>query len=139
MKAHVTYLSKTGITRKYASEIEAFLRANQTESIMQNIHDANPSDVSDADLVLLGAWCHGLFIFLQHPDKPWVEFARKLPDLSGKKVALFTTYKLATGSMFRKMKKQLKLAENQQVEIFKSKNGSLSEEDNERLWVWIKS
>jgi len=30
MKAHVTYLSKTGITRKYASEIDTFLRANQT-------------------------------------------------------------------------------------------------------------
>ena len=137
MKAHVTYLSKTGITRKYASEIDTFLRANQTESIMQNIHDVNPEDAGLADLVLLGAWCHGLFILLQHPDKPWVEFARKLPDLSGKKVALFTTYKLATGSMFRKMKKQLKLAENQQVEIFKSKNGSLSEEDKERLLSWV--
>ena len=137
MKAHVTYLSKTGITRKYASEIDTFLRANQTESIMQNIHDVNPEDAGLADLVLLGAWCHGLFIFLQHPDKPWVEFARKLPDLSGKKVALFTTYKLATGSMFKKMRKQLKLAENQQVENFKSKNGSLSEEDKERLLSWV--
>ena len=138
MKAHVTYLSKTGITRKYASEIDAFLRANQTESIMQNIHDTNPEDAGVADFVLLGAWCHGLFVLLQHPDKPWVEFARKLPDLSGKKVALFTTYKLATGSMFRKMKKQLKLADNQPVEAFKSKNGSLSEEDKERLLEWIK-
>ena len=138
MKAHVTYLSKTGITRKYASEIDTFLRANQTESIMQNIHDVNPEDAGLADLVLLGAWCHGLFILLQHPDKPWVEFARKLPDLSGKKVALFTTYKLATGSMFKKMRKQLKLGENQPVEIFKSKNGSLSDEDRERLLEWIK-
>jgi flavodoxin len=138
MKAHVTYLSKTGITRKYASEIDALLRANQTESIMQNIHDANPDDAGNADFVLLGAWCHGLFIVLQHPDKPWVKFARQLPDLSEKKVALFTTYKLATGSMFRKMKKQLKLAENQPIEIFKSKNGSLSEEDKERLLDWIK-
>ncbi len=139
MNAHVTYLSKTGTTRKYASEIDAFLRANQTASIMQNIHDANPEDAREADFVLLGAWCHGLFILLQHPDKPWVEFARKLPDLSGKKVALFTTYKLATGSMFKKMRKQLKLADNQQVEIFKSKNGSLSEEDKVRLLVWVKS
>jgi len=139
MKAHITYLSKTGITRKYASEIDAFLRANQTESIMQNIHDAIPEDAGEADFVLLGAWCHGLFILLQHPDKPWVEFARKLPDLSEKKVALFTTYKLATGSMFKKMRKQLKLAEHQQVEIFKSKNGSLSEEDKKRLLDWLKS
>jgi flavodoxin len=139
MKAFVTYLSKTGITRKYASEIDAVLRNNQVESIMQNIHDANPSDAGEADLVLLGAWCHGLFIILQHPDKPWVAFARKLPDLSGKKVALFTTYKLATGSMFKKMQKQLKLADNQPVEIFKSKNGSLSEEDKGRLSNWVKS
>ena len=139
MKAFVTYLSKTGITRKYASEIDAVLRNNQVESTIQNIHDANPSDAVEADLVLLGAWCHGLFILLQHPDKPWLEFARKLPDLSGKKVALFTTYKLATGSMFKKMQKQLKLADNQPVEIFKSKNGSLSEEDKVRLLGWVKS
>lgn len=138
MKAFVTYLSKTGITRKYASEIDALLRANQVESIMQNIHDADPSNAAEADLVLLGAWCHGLFILLQHPDKPWVEFARQLPDLSGKKVALFTTYKLATGSMFRKMQKQLKLGEDQRVEIFKSRNGSLSKEDKTRLLEWIK-
>ena len=139
MKAFVTYLSKTGITRKYASEIDALLRANQVESSMQNIHDANPSEAGDVDLVLLGAWCHGLFIIFQHPDKSWVEFAGQLPDLSTKKVALFTTYKLATGSMFRKMKKRLKMAENQSVEIFKSKNGSLSDEDKKRLLEWAKS
>jgi len=139
MKAHVSYLSKTGITRKYASELDALLRNNQVDSTMQNIHDANPEDTGEADLVLLGAWCHGLFILLQHPDKPWVKFARQLPDLSGKKVALFTTYKLATGSMFKKMKRQLKLGEDQPVEIFKSKNGSLSEDDKKRLLVWVKS
>jgi flavodoxin len=138
MKAHVTYLSKTGITRKYASEIDALLRANQVESVMQNIYDADPAEMAKADLVLLGAWCHGLFILLQHPDKAWVAFARQLPDLSGKKVALFTTYKLATGSMFKKMRKHLKLGENQSVEIFKSKNGSLSEVDKNRLLDWIK-
>ena len=139
MKAHVTYLSKTGITRKYASEIDALLRANQVESVMQNIHDADPANAGEADLVLLGAWCHGLFILLQHPDKPWVAFARQLPDLSGKKVVLFTTYKLATGSMFKKMRNHLKLGENQPVEIFKSKNGSLSEDDKKRLLEWVKS
>jgi flavodoxin len=139
LKAFITYLSKTGITRKYASEIDAVLRANQVESIMHNIHDAKPEDAAGSDLVLLGAWCHGLFILLQHPDIPWVSFARQLPDLSNKKVALFTTYKLATGSMFRKMQKQLKLGENQPVEIFKSRNGSLSEQDIERLQLWVKA
>jgi hypothetical protein len=41
--------------------------------------------------------------------------------------------------MFKKMKKQLKLADNQPVEIFKSKNGSLIEEDRDRLLAWVKS
>jgi flavodoxin len=139
LKATVTYLSKTGITRKYASEIDAWLRTHQVESVMQNIHDANPDNTGKADLVLLGAWCHGLFIFLQHPGRPWVEFARQLPDLSARKVALFTTYKLATGGMFRKMKKHLKLGHNQPLAKFKSKTGSLSEEDRKRLLEWIES
>ncbi len=139
MKAFVTYLSRTGITRKYAYEMDVLLRMNHVDSTMQNIHDADPADAGKADLVLLGAWCHGLFILLQHPDRPWVEFARQLPDLSGKKVALFTTYKLATGGMFKKMRKYLILGENQPLEIFKSKNGSLSKADKKRLQEWIKS
>jgi hypothetical protein len=106
---------------------------------MQSIYDADPADAGNADAMLLGAWCHGLFIVLQHPDKPWVEYARQLPDLSGKKVALFTTYKLATGSMFRKMQKHLELADAQRVEIFKSRDGSLSEEDGKRLLDWTGS
>jgi hypothetical protein len=36
------------------------------------------------------------------------------------------------------MRKHLKLGENQSVEIFKSKNGSLSEVDKNRLLDWIK-
>jgi menaquinone-dependent protoporphyrinogen IX oxidase len=72
MKAWVTYLSKTGITRKYASEIDSHLRANRVPSVMTNIHDTNPADAADYNVVLLGAWCHGLFILMQHPDKPWV-------------------------------------------------------------------
>jgi hypothetical protein len=41
--------------------------------------------------------------------------------------------------MFKKMRKHLKLAEEQPVEIFKSKNGALSEEDKHRLLEWAKS
>ena len=81
----------------------------------------------------------GLICILQHPEQVWKDFAAKLTGNPTAKLALFTTYKLATGSMFRKMQRRLKLAENQSFEIFKSKNGSLSEEDKTRLLKWAKS
>ncbi len=45
---------------------------------------------------------------LQKPEKSWVEFAKKLLSQQEAKVALFTTYKILTGSMFRNMYKELK-------------------------------
>jgi hypothetical protein len=43
----------------------------------------------------------------QHPDRDWKEFAAGLPELRNKRIALFTTYLIATGSMFWKMRKAL--------------------------------
>ncbi|NTV04654.1 hypothetical protein HGA89_07100, partial [bacterium] len=48
-------------------------------------------------------WTAGLFICLQHPDGPWKEYVTGLPQLKASKLGLFTTYKLATGSMFKRM------------------------------------
>jgi len=42
---------------------------------------------------------------------------------------LFTTYKLATGSMFSKMRKHLKCGANDIVLELKSRNGNLSKEN----------
>ena len=133
MKVHISYLSKTGITADFADEINDFLLANDIGSTVQSVYDADPVEIGNSDVVMLGAWCHGLFIMLQHPDKDWVEFARQLPNLSEKRVILFTTYKVATGSMFRKMKKHLKLAESQIIHVFKSKSSRFREEDRIRL------
>jgi flavodoxin len=139
MKVFISYLSKTGITRRYAAEMDSYLRGEGFGTEFKSVFDAGPEMVESADVILLGAWCHGLFVVLQHPDRDWVKFARRLPDLSAKKVALFTTYKLATGGMFRRMKKHLKLAGGQQVEIFRSRDGSLSEADRHRLLDWLKA
>ena len=75
----------------------------------------------------------GLMVILQHPEKEWVDFAAKLPPMPDAKVALFTTYKILTGSMFRNMVKRLKgKFANPSLEL-KSRNGSLSEEDKQAL------
>ncbi|MBN2520720.1 MAG: hypothetical protein JXB17_09470, partial [Bacteroidales bacterium] len=65
------------------------------------------------------------------------EFAKQLPDLNRKKIGLFTTYKVATGSMFQNMKKRLSdKIDEVSIEI-KSRNGELSEMDKILLEKFI--
>ena len=129
----VIYQSKTGITKKYGEGIGAYLKDQNIDATIAPIQEFDPEKAGEYDILLLGCWTSGLFIFLQHPDKEWVEFARKIPPLTDQKVGLFTTYKLATGSMFKKMKMHLKGNVSDDLPAFKSKNGELSEEDKERL------
>ncbi len=126
-KAIVIYHSKTGITKKMGEEISDFLKINNIQPEIFSINEFKNEKLKDADYVLIGCWTSGLMLFLQHPEKIWVNFARQLPDLSGKKTGLFTTYKLATGSMFRIMKKHLKTDPGDNPIEFKSRNGHLTE------------
>jgi hypothetical protein len=89
--------------------------------------------LNNVDFVLFGSWTNGLMVILQHPDKEWVNFAAKLPSKPDMKVALFTTYKILTGSMFRNMYKHLKGKYATPSLELKSRNGSLSEEDQQAL------
>lgn len=138
MKALVIYHSKTGVTREFAYEISKFLKENNQDSTMMNILDVQPGDIINADAVFIGCWTHGLFFFLQHPDKTWREHASNFPELDGKKVAFFTTYKIATGSMFSKMQKTLNSKVSKPVELhLKSKNGKMNEEHRKLIKSFI--
>ncbi|MFC2136680.1 flavodoxin family protein [Bacteroidota bacterium] len=136
-KAAIYYLSKTGITRQFGEEIKSFLELQNISGELVNVLDYNNEDLNGVEYVFLGAWTHGLMIILQHPDKPWIEFAKQLPDLKDKKVTLFTTYKLATGSMFKKMKKHLKGKAGDELLELKSKNDQLSDLHKEHLRKFI--
>ena len=127
-KSIVIYQSHHGTTKKLGEEINNFLKENNIESVVYSMNDVEIKDITDADIVFLGCWTNGLFICMQHPEKKWVEFAKTIPSLENKKVVLFTTYKLATGSMFKNMKKAIKTGSLSISEI-KSKNGILSEND----------
>jgi len=138
MNALVIYYSKTGRTRQMAYELNKCLKENNLNSKMISIYDVQPEDITRSDMVLLGCWTSGLFFMLQHPDKTWKEYAAKFPDLNGKKVGFFTTYRTATGSMFRKMYQNLKgkLAEPVSLNI-KSRNGKLSVGNKELIKEFI--
>jgi flavodoxin len=132
-KAVIIYQSKTGITKKYAAEIGQFLAEKGVNATILPVAEYKDGLTDDADMVFLGCWTAGLMLFLQHPEKTWNDFAHNLPELKGKKAVLFTTYKLATGSMFKNMRKHLGDKGTDLSLELKSRNGKLSPENKQVL------
>lgn len=103
MNISIVYDSKTGITKQAAEAMANSLQGKGHQCAVAAVQAADPVALKRADMLLLGCWISGLFIILQKPSKPFRQFAGALPDLAGKKVALFCTYKLAVGSSLKKM------------------------------------
>ena len=130
--AAVIYRSRTGKTRRYAEEIGAHLQAGGVHATVASIGDCDMAALADVDLLLLGCWTNGLLVAMQHPDQPWVAFARDLPPIRAR-VGLFTTYRLATGSMFGRMKAELRGRTPEPEVELKSRDGRLSAGDRAAL------
>jgi flavodoxin len=128
-KAVIIYNSKTGTTKKYAEEIGVYLKTKEMDVIVSSIDEYKEEMLNGTDYLLLGCWTSGLMLFMQHPEKVWIEFASKLPNNIKSKTALFTTYKMLTGSMFKKMRKYLNGHITSGLTELKSRNGKLSESD----------
>ena len=137
-RAAIVYRSRTGRTRRYAEAIGAHLRSRGVDASVSSIGECDLVALADVDFLFLGCWTDGLMIVLQGPDGPWRAFARALPVLARPRVALFTTYRLATGSMFANMRAALATGamagRPEAVELeLKSRNGGLSERDRAAL------
>jgi flavodoxin len=136
-KAAVVYHSRSGTTRALAEEIAACFTDRKIETRVLPIWECTDQALAGLDYLLLGCWTHGLMIILQHPEQPWVDFAHRLPPLAVPRVGLFTTYKLATGSMFRKMRKHLQGKIGAVGLELKSRNGQLSGRQRQALERFI--
>jgi flavodoxin len=131
--AVIIYHSKTGTTKKYAEEIANYLKSKGISTRLSSTQIFQENLLENADFVFLGCWTSGLMFILQHPEKAWVDFAAKLPSMPDAKVALFTTYKILTGSMFRNMYHHIKDRFSEPSLVLKSRNGFLSAADKENL------
>lgn len=96
MKAALLVESLTGHTWK-AAEIIAGNLVQEKWSItgLTPLRQPNHRAIQEADVVLIGTWVHGAFIFGQ---APWnIGAIRSLPALTGKKVATFCTFAINPG------------------------------------------
>jgi flavodoxin len=132
-KAVVVYRSHTGVTRRYGEEIGAWLAKRGVQVSVASVGDCDFATLADADYLFIGCWTSGLFVMLQHPDEPWLAFVRDMPVTMRPRVALFTTYKLVTGSQFPKMRAALAGKTNSPALEIKSRNGHLSAADEKAL------
>ena len=136
-RAVVVYRSRTGITRRYGEEIAAHLRERGIEAGFTSVGEADFATLSGADYLLLGCWTSGLFVIRQHPDEPWLAFVRDMPPATRPKVALFTTFKLATGSQFPRMRAALVGKTAAPALELKSRSGHLSDADRAALDAFV--
>lgn len=136
-RAIIIYQSKTGTTKNYAQEIGAYLQAKQIITLCVPVEEYCKDMIQEADFLLAGCWTKGLLVILQKPDEIWSSFAQKLSVPKNTKVALFATFKIVTGSMFKNMAKQIKPAVDIPFPNLKSRDGKLSENDKITLDVFI--
>jgi flavodoxin len=106
--AFIVYCSATWTTAGLADDIAAHLRERGIDTQVAAFGECDTATLGEVDLLFLGCWTHGLFVVDQHPEPSWVEWTRELPRLDRPRVALFTTYKLWTGSMFKRMREALR-------------------------------
>ena len=107
MNISIIYDSSTGTTAKAAETMGKTMEAHGHQCRVQSVAQADPADVSEADLICLGSWVKGLFIIRQHPTEGTMRFIEQLGNLEGKQTVVFCTYKLAVGSTLRQMARAL--------------------------------
>ncbi len=132
-RAVIVYRSRTGTTRRLAEEIGRHLASRDIEPRVVSVGDCDVRTLAEVDFLLLGSWTSGLMVVRQHPDQPWVDFARAIPPTTAPRVALFTTYKIATGSMFGQMRRHLVDRLPAPALELKSRSGTLSPSDRQAL------
>lgn len=124
-KAIIIYQSKKGTTMQLSNEIADIINRNEIDTEVASVEDFHVTDLSSYDYIFLGCWTKGLMFLAQHPDAQWQNSVKSLHFPDKANIALFTTYKLATGSMFSRMKKCLPENQREDVLMIRSRNSQL--------------
>ncbi len=138
-KAAILYESRLGTTKRFAENISEYLKSKKISASVSAIDFYNDSEIHDSDVVFLGCWTNGLMLMFQHPTKKWKQSLNETNGFSDKKVVLFTTYNILTGSMFRKMEQALQHKNVAVIGRIKSRKGLLDDQLKQELDALISS
>jgi flavodoxin len=102
VKAAILVESLTGNTWEAAERVAGLLQQEHwTITGLSKVKHPDHASIQEADLVLVGTWVHGAFIFGQ---APWaVSNIANLPAMRGKKAAAFCTFALDPGKSLDKL------------------------------------
>ena len=101
MRAVVIHESLTGNTEKAAHHMVARLAEAGVEAVACPTTAVDYQALAAADLVVIGSWTDGLFLFGQKPAR--AARLAQLPYLTGKRAAVYCTYALETGRTLEKL------------------------------------
>ena len=102
VKAAILVESLTGNTWTAAEMVADLLQQERwTITGLSKVKQPDHASIQDADLILVGTWVHGAFVFAQ---APWAASSiANLPAMRGKKAAAFCTFALAPGKALDKL------------------------------------
>jgi len=101
ISAVVIYESLTGNTAKAGQLIAADLTGQGVQAVAFPTTQIDHQALSDADLVIVGSWTDGIFLFGQRPGRSGR--LAKLPVIDGKRAAVYCTYALDPGKTLEKL------------------------------------
>ena len=101
MQVVILHESLTGNTERAARLIANAFYDRQVGAHVFPVDGYDAEAVADADLVVVGTWTDGFFLVAQKPAKR--KKFRALPDLSGKRCAVFCTFALDSGHTLDKL------------------------------------
>ncbi len=108
MKATVVYESLTGNTELAGQIIARELTAAGIETVACPITEVNLQSLSESDLVVVGSWTDGLFLFGQKPGR--AARLAKMPVIDGKQAAVYCTYALHAGKTLSKLSRIVRMS-----------------------------
>jgi len=92
MRVLIVYESRGGKTARTASAIADALREHGHDVRLTTVGNAQPSEAADVDLVIVGTWTEGYLVFGVGPAKATRAWLERLPQLDGRRAAVFCTY-----------------------------------------------
>lgn len=106
MKAAILVESLTGNTWTAAEKVADLLAQERwTITGLSKVKHPDYASIQQADLILVGTWVHGAFLFGQ---APWaVSNIANLPTMRGKRAAGFLTFALDPGKSLDKLDRAL--------------------------------